>query len=579
MKKIIALALASALCLSLIACTPKESASTQDSGQSETAADNTNETEKTADTADTADTSDKAEEKTVDTGTQITLDGDSVELTEGGTYTVSGTLSDGQIKVDTGEQEVTLVLNGVDITCSDDNAIEIKSTGKVTIIAQDGSENTVTTPAGTDSYAAISSDGDLTLSGSGKLTVAAASGTGIHCEGVLTVDGGVYEVYSENNGLKGDSGVNISDGTFTVVCAGDGIKTDSTTQGSITITGGTFNITAGDDAIQSEGDMDISGGDFTLTTNGGSSNAPVRERDGMGGPFGGGMYSSGSDSSDEDISAKGVKAEGTLNISGGTFNIDAYDDGLHAANITIADGTFNIASGDDGVHSDGNLDIKGGSITVTYCNEGLEGAIITVDDGEIDITSYDDGINAAGGSEITLIINGGTVKVDAAGDGLDSNGDMYINGGYVEVSGSENNGNAALDYASESGGTLIINGGTVVATGMSGMAEGVSSQSAQNNALVCFSGVLSAGDKVIVSDSNGNTVMEFTVTKSCNAVYISSPDLESGQTYTVTGGGESIDVTFTSTVVTAGTASGGMMGGPGGFGGMGGPGMGGPGGR
>ena len=143
--------------------------------------------------------------QTADEGTAITLqaDDEKVKITQGGVYTVTGTLTDGQIQIDAGTEAVTLILSGVELNCSTDNAIEGKGTGTVTIRLAEGTENTVTTPAGLDSYAAISVAGDLTLTGSGTLTVAAASGTGIKADGAVTVESGTYNIYSENNGIKG----------------------------------------------------------------------------------------------------------------------------------------------------------------------------------------------------------------------------------------------------------------------------------------------------------------------------------------------------------------------------------------
>ena len=590
MKHIFAVALVLALCLSFVSCTakPQTSADADPSARTETEA-QSNESAETADTepeTETAQTpaADDTMAQTADEGTAITLqaDDEKVKITQGGVYTVTGTLTDGQIQIDAGTEAVTLILSGVELNCSTDNAIEGKGTGTVTIRLAEGTENTVTTPAGLDSYAAISVAGDLTLTGSGTLTVAAASGTGIKADGAVTVESGTYNIYSENNGIKGDCGVTVSGGDFTIACAEDGIKTDADLQGDLTITGGTFRITAGDDAIQSESDLLISGGDFTLTTNGGSAAAPVKAQDGFGGPFGWGD-STGTDSETDDLSAKGLKAEGTLTVSGGTFTLDTYDDGVHTnGDLHISGGTFTIAAGDDAVHADGTLHITGGEITVTYCNEGLEGAVITIDDGMVDITSYDDGINAAGDGEITLTINGGTVTIDAAGDGLDSNGDMYLNGGYILVSGAENSGNGAIDYASESRRELVITGGTLIAAGMSGMAESASWNSTQPSALVAFDSALPAGTEVTVTDESGSVILTFTAAKSFNALNLSCGEFVLGGTYTVEAGGLSQSFTFDAVTVTAGAVGG--MGGMGGMGGQpggmqgGGPGgMGGPG--
>lgn len=270
-----------------------------------------------------------------------------------------------------------------------------------------------------------------------------------------------------------------------------------------------------------------------------------------------------STSSDADsTSTKGIKSDGALYVNGGTFTINSADDSFHSnSDATINDGTYTISSGDDGIHADSALLVNGGTITVTESYEGLEGLNITINDGKIDITASDDGMNAAGGNdasgfggrggdgfkgmqtpdsarksndtsdntqksdntsvasqdtdaasddEMWMVINGGYVHVLAGGDGLDSNGDLTINGGEVYVDGPSDNGNSAIDYGEKS--SFNINGGTVVAVGSSGMAEDVSSDSKQQVAFVKLDSQADAGD-VILKDADGNEIISYTVQK------------------------------------------------------------------
>ena len=291
-----------------------------------------------------------------------------------------------------------------------------------------------------------------------------------------------------------------------------------------------------------------------------------------------------STSSDTDsTSTKGIKSDGALYVNGGTFTINSADDAFHSnSDITINDGTYTISSGDDGIHADSALLVNGGTITVTESYEGLEGLNITINDGKIDITASDDGMNAAGGNdasgfggrggdgfkgmqapdvaqksddtlvasqdtdtasedEMWMVINGGYVHVLAGGDGLDSNGDLTINGGEVYVDGPSDNGNSAIDYGEKS--SFYINGGTVVAVGSSGMAEDVSSDSKQQVAFVKLDSQVDAGD-VILKDADGNEIISYTVQKKYDCVIISTADLQAGQTYILSASGNESEVSL-----------------------------------
>lgn len=301
-----------------------------------------------------------------------------------------------------------------------------------------------------------------------------------------------------------------------------------------------------------------------------------------------------STSSDADsTSTKGIKSDGALYVNGGTFTINSADDSFHSnSDATINDGTYTISSGDDGIHADSALLVNGGTITVTESYEGLEGLNITINDGKIDITASDDGMNAAGGNdesgfggrggdgfkgmqapdaaqksddtsentqksddssdtaqntdtasddEMWMVINGGYVHVLAGGDGLDSNGDLTINGGEVYVDGPSDNGNSAIDYGEKS--SFYINGGTVVAVGSSSMAEDVSSDSKQQVAFVKLDSQVDAGD-VILKDADGNEIISYTVQKKYDCVIISTADLKADQIYTLSASGNESEVSL-----------------------------------
>ena len=133
------------------------------------------------------------------------------------------------------------------------------------------------------------------------------------------------------------------------------------------------------------------------------------------------------------------------------------------------------------------------------------------------------------------------------GDGIDSNGNITINGGTVYVDGPSSGGDSALDYGTENGGILTINGGNVIAIGMSDMLEAVDASSTQNSIMYVFSQT--------VSDSNGNTIFAYTPVKDADSVILSSADLTEGETYTFTYGEQSESITVDSVNATNYTRS------------------------
>lgn len=548
------------------------------------------------------------------TATIITLDGSGaavsgsgaaakdgvVTIQQEGVYVISGTLNDGQLVVEAPDtQKVQLVLKGASIHCADHAALFVKQADQVFLTLAQGTENTLSSGG---SYAlgdddsnvdgVIFSRADLTMNGSGKLSVNAQYRHAVVSKDDLIVTGGQYAITAENGGgLYGKDCVKITGGTFYVKTGTDGIQAsneEKEDKGYLYISGGTFDITAGTDGIQAETVLRIDGGTFQITSGGGSANASTDKQGsaapgwGMWGPGGGkeSAQDTNAESTDTSDSAKGLKAGAALSLRGGTFHLDTSDDAVHSnGTITVTGGTFSLKSGDDGMHADDALLIEGGDLTISQSYEGLEGLTVTISGGTLQITASDDGINAAGGSdtaepgrpgqnqfntseesEIFIKITGGTITVDAGGDGLDSNGDLFIEGGAVFVSGASNDGNGALDYD----GNAVISGGTMIAAGMSGMAQGFSDSSTQYSILNHFSTALSAGDAIALKDSSGKTIVSYSPAKSYSSVVISSPELTKGETYLLSAGSQSETLTLSSVVTSNGSGGMGPGGNPGG---------------
>lgn len=302
----------------------------------------------------------------------------------------------------------------------------------------------------------------------------------------------------------------------------------------------------------------------------------------------------------------GIVAKDDLSLVSGTITVNSEVDALQAKGVlAVNDGTYEIVAGDDGMHSDEDLIVLGGSINVTESYEGLEGAEVTIQGGDIQIVASDDGINASGASQddtegsnastedvsqgemqqpvgnapsrdqaggtmdqaddtAYVLISGGTLKVNAEGDGIDSNGSLTVTGGETYISGPTNDGNGALDYA----GTAAISGGTVIAAGSIGMAQGFGDESTQGSALVTLSG--NAGDTIEATDSEGNVIASYSPTKTFGCVVVSAPGMTSGSNYIVACGDKSVSVALdgtpysdVSTGMTTGGAEGQDQGNPG----------------
>lgn len=507
----------------------------------------------------------------------VKISGSTVTITEEATYIVSGTLDNGMLVVNAGDTaKLQIVLNGVNINSDTSAALHILEADKVFVTLAEGTTNTLAN-GGTFTAidennidAAIFSKQDLTFNGSGSLTVTSPSAHGIVCKDDLVFTGGTYTVNSASHGLDANDSVRITGETSITVDAGkDGIhceNADDATLGFVYISNGAINIEAEGDGIAAGSYMQIENGTFDLLIGGGSENGSSASSGNYGGFMGGGRPGHSSSNTttttdDSGTSMKGIKAANSILISGGTFNIDSADDSVHSdVSVTINGGTFEIASGDDAIHAEETLTITAGTINITESYEGLEALHIDVQGGDIKLVASDDGLNAAGGTDSSgttggrdgmfggrggmgggmssssngsIVISGGKLYVNASGDGLDANGTLTISGGYTVVVGPTQGDTATLDYDS----SATITGGTFIGTGASGMAQTFSKS--EQGVIALSVGNQSAGTTITLKDKDGNTVISYAPELSFQVVILSSPDIVSGETYTITVGSTS----------------------------------------
>lgn len=395
-------------------------------------------------------------------------DGEAViTVTGGGTYRFSGELSGHVVITADSEEDVQVILNGATITSDTDAAVSITEADEATVIVADGTENTLTDGSTRDedvddvANAALYSKADLTITGTGQLTVDGTYEDGIHSKDGLVITGPNVTVEAADDGIIGKDYLVLVDGTVDVTAVDTGFGSDNeddADQGWLSILGGSVTVDTGDDAI---------------------------------------------------------KAENALAIADGTVVVTASEEAIEAANIEILGGDIDLTSADDAINASGG-----------YGTESSD----TADDPQGDMGGQPPqggGMDEAGDQTIT--ISGGTIVMDAEGDGLDSNGSITMTGGDVTVNGPVNGGNGAIDFA----GTFDISGGTLLAIGSSGMAEAPDTDSDQASLSITLSETVNSGATLAVADADGNIVTTFTTIKDIQSVVFSSADVTSGTEYTV----------------------------------------------
>ncbi|MBN1245698.1 carbohydrate-binding domain-containing protein [Candidatus Bathyarchaeota archaeon] len=496
---------------------------------------------------------------TVSLASAATVDGSKVTIKSAGTYRLNGSLTDGQVIVNTENKEtVRLILNNVTIHCSTSAPIYVMKAKKTIIILQENTQNYVTdgnsytVDSNGEPNGAIFSTSDLTIYGEGSLNVDANYNDGIASKDGLIIKSGFITVVSIDDAIRGKDYIVIKNGHINLNAGGDGLKSDNTenvTRGYVSVENAVIQITAGGDAVDARTDFIMNSGQISVTSGGGSSNNIVAGN-----------------------SAKGIKAIVSLIVESGTITANSADDAIHSnGTITINGGSFTLSTGDDAIHADDSLTINNGVFVITKSYEGLESAVITINNGNIHLASDDDGINLAGGNDASgsipgdtfyssnyhLYINGGYIYVNANGDGIDSNGAITMTGGQVIVDGPTIRMNTAIDHDKP----FKMTGGFLLAVGSSGTQiappQGPDASSTQYSVMVTFTSKKPAGTIIhLKTNSSGTEIFTFKPIKEYKTMVFCSPVLTT-TTYDVYTGGSSTgsitDGLYTGGTYTAGT--------------------------
>lgn len=532
-----------------------------------------------------------------DSTTGITVDGSTLTVTEAGTYTLSGTW-EGQVVVDAGDEaQVTLVLSGVGIANEAGPAVWLKSADGVRLELAAGTTNAL---SDADSYAedaeadaALFSQVDLQIDGEGTLSVTGNGADAIASKDDLVITGGTVNAFAADDGIRGKDALVVTGGTVNVVSTQDGLKTtneDEADRGYVLIADGTVSIEAGEDGIDAITDVLIGGGSVTITqSEEGIEGALILIEDGtvdITSTDDGLNATMGSTTTDE---AQSSTPETTTDVTTDVA-ADAQDSSPEASSTqdpsgqgsattattpgsetqmgaqTTPEGTGGMGGGRgarptppegggpsaEGTMPEGMTPPTDGTMP-SPPNGGQAPADGTLADGTMPTppetgtlpegTTAEGTMPGGGAGDIddgsALLISGGTVTVNAEGDGIDSNGSLTISGGDVTVFGTTRGGNGAFD----ANGVFTVTGGTILALS-AGQMEQAPSSLTQGMIEATVNG--GAGHEVTVKDASGSQLSAVTAPKAFGYVFFSAPEVTDGETVTVT-------VDGTATEVVAGT--------------------------
>lgn len=406
------------------------------------------------------------------TGDGISVNGNTILISGGGDFTVTGTQSDGMILINT-DEKVKLRLSGISLTNPSGPAIFFENTEKGFITITENTENFLSDSAEysiDDADAALFSNDDLEIKGDGTLTINGNYKHGIASDDDLSVENGIITVISQEHGLKANNSVNIIGGTFNITSkTGKGIKAGET----LTIDAGTINI------VSEQGE--------------------------------------------------GMESKGTMTINGGDISVTAADDGLNTGSESNQTGSESLmerpqrdTNGNPPQMPDMNNEYGN---PPEKPNRDFDKSTQPMRGGGVGgFGKMDEETEAAH----ALTINGGNIYINSGGDGIDSNGSLSISGGKIIIDGPESSGNGPID----SDGTMTITGGEIISLSSAGMIQLPQGQ-AQNILKVFFDSQGAVGDEITIKDDAGNGIMAYTASKRYSALIYSSPELTAGTNYSI----------------------------------------------
>lgn len=434
-------------------------------------------------------------------------------ISKGGSYYIKGSLSEGQIKIDSEDDKeiVRLHLAGVYIHCSTDSPLLVEaSKNKTVLIPAEKTENELYSSGDSSKSAAIFSEDDLAVAGDGILTVRSSSSKGIFSKKSIQIKGSVLNIKSADDAICAKDGISVSGGIIAADCKRIGLHADS--DSGILISGGNFKITSGLSCLLSEESITVSGGSFDLTSAGGwtqktttpsgselsPNDFPKLETPAV-------SEEEGEKDFDGARSTKAVKAENSISISGGSFGISSLDDAFFCEDsLSVSGGSFSVKTNGEAFHSDSLILVNGGELSAESCREGFKGK--------------------------TVLISGGEIYISAEDNAVSSKNGVFQSGGNVNIFSSQ----STQSTSERSVGSYSFTAGTLFAAGNNGETPNVN---AKRGASLEISSAFSANTLFTVTDENDRPLFSVTLPKSCNDIRIASQTLISGRTYKIYTGG------------------------------------------
>lgn len=457
-------------------------------------------------------------------GAGAAAEGATVRITAEGTYVVRGSLTDGQLQVEVGDEEkVQVVLGGVDISNQAGPAFYVKNADKVFLTLAEGTANALADGAevptdedGDELNAALLSKDDLTINGSGALTVQGNCYHAVKCSDELVICGGTFDVTSVEDAFHGNDCVKVADGAFTVNAGDDAFHSDLLTY----FAGGTVDVQSCYEGYEGQAVI-IDGGTHTVVASDDALNAALA-----------GSSADGAEGRAQDDAAQlaedGAMPDGIPGDAPGSKGGEppALKDGNApdgAEGSSAPDGEKPPDSGMGPRGEDGAAgappEARGGGQMHERSADGEQS-----DDAMQGMQAPDGagpgrmgGGQMAATSDACLIqINGGKLHLTGGNDAIDSNGNVELNGGTVVACGPSLGMDGALDYDLDA----VINGGTILLVGSIGSTRGLDA-STQDYRIEELSG--QAGTLVQLLDADGAVLAQAEAPVAFQSVLASAP--------------------------------------------------------
>ena len=455
------------------------------------------------------------------TGQGASFSDQTLTITQAGTYVLTGIGKNIKLVVEAADtDQVHLVFQNLTLE-GEGTLLQINKAQEVVISLAEGSQNALTESQANDDEevkATIHSQVPLTLNGTGNLTLTALTKNALEVEDDLKVLGGTYTVKAANHGFKAEGALAIEAATLTIEAGKDGLHAEhdeTTERANISLNPTQLSIAATEDGVDAGNELTIKGGTITVSQSEEGLEARVIRQ------LGGDVTIK---SSDDGVNASAGSSSKTSDTSATSKTTDASA----TSNTADTSSSASQATATPAATSQADQANKDKNATLPSPPAGQA----PPQGGQPPQNGQGPGGMPPGGQEesdpsLQIILEGGTLTIDAEGDGIDSNGTVSISGGSLVVNGSVQGGNGPLDAA----GDITITGGTVWALGTSDMLQGFAQGSTQASITANIAGT--AGQTLIILDAKGKEVARQTASKDFQAVIMSSADLVDGQTYTI----------------------------------------------